>query len=70
MSTPTHSPIRTPDDIPHQPLSDLSPMADAVLRAVCVRLEREGRLDELEGEELVERPPLIRTAPPPQRSRR
>ncbi|HKN93990.1 MAG TPA: glucosyl-3-phosphoglycerate synthase [Thermoleophilaceae bacterium] len=54
----------------HQPLSDLSPMADAVLRAVCVRLEREGRLDELEGEELVERPPLIRTAPPPQRSRR
>ncbi|XVS64683.1 hypothetical protein ACQPYE_01050 [Actinosynnema sp. CA-299493] len=23
MSTPTHSPVRTPDDIPHQPLSDL-----------------------------------------------
>ena len=28
----------------HQPLRDLGPMAYAVLRAVAVRLEREGRL--------------------------
>ena len=35
----------------HQPLRDLGPMADAVLRAVGERLVREGRLDaaELEG---------------------
>src|SRR5204862_3451907 len=32
----------------HQPLRELTPMAYAVLRAVCVRLEREGRLGELE----------------------
>src|SRR5436305_10172177 len=30
----------------HQPLRDLGPMAHAVLRAVAVRLEREGRLNE------------------------
>jgi glucosyl-3-phosphoglycerate synthase len=62
----------------HQPLGDLTPMAFAVLRAVCTRLEREGRLTELDDAELllpretleerdvpvVERPPLatIRTA--------
>jgi glucosyl-3-phosphoglycerate synthase len=62
----------------HQPLGDLTPMAFAVLRAVCTRLEREGRLAELDDAELllpretleerdvpvVERPPLatIRTA--------
>ncbi len=62
----------------HQPLGDLTQMAYAVLRAVCLRLEREGRLSELEDAGLVlpretleerdvrivERPPLasIRTA--------
>jgi glucosyl-3-phosphoglycerate synthase len=61
----------------HQPLGDLTPMAYAVLRAVCARLEREGRLQELEQAEelllpvedglesrqvrLVERPPLSTT---------
>ncbi|HEX6459106.1 MAG TPA: glucosyl-3-phosphoglycerate synthase [Thermoleophilaceae bacterium] len=54
----------------HQPLSDLAPMADAVLRAVCVRLQREGRLHELDGDEIVERPPFIRTGQPPRQSRR
>jgi glucosyl-3-phosphoglycerate synthase len=58
----------------HQPLGDLTQMAYAVLRAVCVRLEREGRLSELENANelllpretlethevaLVERPPLV-----------
>jgi glucosyl-3-phosphoglycerate synthase len=52
----------------HQPLRDLGPMAYAVLRAVAVRLEREGRLrgplpatftaDTVELAEPVERPPL------------
>jgi glucosyl-3-phosphoglycerate synthase len=58
----------------HQPLGELVPMAYAVLRAVCARLDREGRLSEVAtaeelmlpvGEsletrkvELVERPPL------------
>lgn len=37
----------------HQPLSELTPMAYAVLRAVCTRLEREGRLSELDGDELL-----------------
>jgi len=62
----------------HQPLAELTPMAYAVLRAVCTRLEREGRLNELDESELLlpretleergvpltERPPLasIRTA--------
>jgi glucosyl-3-phosphoglycerate synthase len=32
----------------HQPLGDLTQMAYAVLRAVCARLEREGRLSEIE----------------------
>ncbi|HET8673664.1 MAG TPA: glucosyl-3-phosphoglycerate synthase, partial [Thermoleophilaceae bacterium] len=32
----------------HQPLGDLTPMAYAVLRAVAIRLEREGRLREFE----------------------
>jgi glucosyl-3-phosphoglycerate synthase len=57
----------------HQPLAELTPMAYAVLRAVCTRLEREGRLNELEESELLlpretlehrqvpltERPPLM-----------
>ncbi|MFC6088219.1 hypothetical protein [Saccharothrix lopnurensis] len=35
MSTPTQSPIRTPDDIPHQPLCDLvERWSSARLRAV------------------------------------
>jgi glucosyl-3-phosphoglycerate synthase len=58
----------------HQPLGDLSPMAYAVLRAVCARLQREGRLEAMESTsdlllpttegldlrevQLVERPPL------------
>jgi glucosyl-3-phosphoglycerate synthase len=62
----------------HQPLAELTPMAYSVLRAVCTRLEREGRLNELDETELllpgetleerdvplIERPPLasIRTA--------
>ena len=62
----------------HQPLAELTPMAYTILRAVCTRLEREGRLNELEESELLlpretleergvpltERPPLasIRTA--------
>jgi glucosyl-3-phosphoglycerate synthase len=61
----------------HQPLGELSQMAYAVLRAVCTRLEREGRLHELEDAQelllprddglesrevhLVERPPLAST---------
>jgi glucosyl-3-phosphoglycerate synthase len=62
----------------HQPLAELTQMAYAVLRAVCVRLEREGRLSEIEHAEelllpretletrevpLVERPPLASTRP-------
>ena len=58
----------------HQPLSELGPMAYAVLRAVAARLEREGRLTEFDpgaflvlagGEpeertvEPVERPPMV-----------
>ena len=49
----------------HQPLAALSPMADAVLRAVMERLVREGRLgaavlDERErSASLAERPPLL-----------
>jgi glucosyl-3-phosphoglycerate synthase len=57
----------------HQPLGELTQMAYAVLRAVCARLERDGRLTELEHADelllprekletravrLVERPPL------------
>ena len=41
----------------HQSLRDLGPMASAVLGAVAVRLEREGRLHESSGEQHVERPP-------------
>jgi glucosyl-3-phosphoglycerate synthase len=42
---------------PHQPLGALSEMATTILKAVCERLVREGRM---EGDfELVERPPLI-----------
>ncbi len=58
----------------HQPLRDLAPMAHAVLRAVSVRLERQGRLEgplpsaftvaSADGlstmfEEAVERPPVV-----------
>ncbi len=43
----------------HQPLSDLGPMAEAVLGAVTVRLEREGRLAADEPvPAVVERPPM------------
>lgn len=57
----------------HQPLGDLTPMAYAVLQAVALRLEREGRLEDLDAMDLllpsdeglaersvpmVERPPL------------
>ena len=59
----------------HQPLADLTPMAYAVLLAVCTRLERDGRLTELSDAELllpretleerevslIERPPLAST---------
>jgi len=41
----------------HKPLRDLGPMAYAVLQAVAVRLEREGRLRATEPQP-VERPPL------------
>jgi glucosyl-3-phosphoglycerate synthase len=58
----------------HQPLAELTQMAYAVLRAVTTRLEREGRLGEIDDAEelllpratlearevpLVERPPLV-----------
>jgi glucosyl-3-phosphoglycerate synthase len=43
----------------HQPLRDLGPMASAVLGAVAVRLEREGRLSDGLADEQVERPPLV-----------
>jgi glucosyl-3-phosphoglycerate synthase len=53
----------------HQPLSELGPMAAAVLRAVAERLEREGRLAggvlfEPGADPIVERPPMasLRTA--------
>lgn len=42
----------------HQPLSALGGMAGAVLEAVAVRLEREGRLADAGPRSLVERPPL------------
>jgi glucosyl-3-phosphoglycerate synthase len=57
----------------HQPLAELTQMAYAVMRAVCIRLEREGRLNQLDEAELLlpretlesswvrveERPPLV-----------
>jgi glucosyl-3-phosphoglycerate synthase len=44
----------------HQPLRELGPMADAVLQAVAVRLQREGRLEPgTLSSEPVERPPLL-----------
>ena len=43
----------------HQPLRDLGAMASAVLGAVAVRLEREGRLGDGLADEQVERPPLV-----------
>lgn len=49
---------------PHQPLSALGPMADAVLGAVAARLEREGRLAGLDVAPPVERPPLATLAAP------
>jgi glucosyl-3-phosphoglycerate synthase len=42
---------------PHQPLHALTPMAQAVLATIARRLQRDGRLGELAGEALVERPP-------------
>jgi glucosyl-3-phosphoglycerate synthase len=43
----------------HQPLSDLTNMADAVLAAVRERLAREGRLIDVAPSTTVERPPLV-----------
>jgi glucosyl-3-phosphoglycerate synthase len=43
----------------HQPLRDLGPMASAVLNAVTVRLEREGRLRGDPSAGYVERPPRV-----------
>lgn len=44
----------------HQPLRELGPMAESVLQAVAVRLERDGRLEPGSfGREPVERPPLL-----------
>lgn len=48
----------------HQPLSDLGPMADAVLHAVSARLAREGRLDSADAG-LIERPRLDSAEPGP-----
>ena len=45
----------------HQPLSDLTRMADAVLAAVRERLVREGRLVDATPATTVERPPMART---------
>jgi hypothetical protein len=42
----------------HQPLSELGPMAAAVISAVAERLEREGRLDFAPAHGIVERPPM------------
>jgi glucosyl-3-phosphoglycerate synthase len=65
----------------HQSLGELAPMAYAVLRAVCARLEREGRLTGVEAAEellfptadgleersvpLLERPPFATLSRPP-----
>src|ERR1700704_6225761 len=46
----------------HQPLSALGPMADDVLGAVAARLEREGRLSDVDAAPPVERPPLVTLA--------
>ena len=42
----------------HQSLSDLRPMADAVLGAVVERLVREGRMAGVGSTQMVERPPM------------
>jgi glucosyl-3-phosphoglycerate synthase len=42
----------------HQPLQELTPMAHTVLAAIVRRLEREGRIAEVEYEPPLERPPL------------
>jgi glucosyl-3-phosphoglycerate synthase len=42
----------------HQSLPALAPMADAVLAAVTVRLQRDGRLQDATGPAPVERPPM------------
>jgi glucosyl-3-phosphoglycerate synthase len=44
----------------HKPLPTLAPMADEVLAAVTVRLQREGRLAVEPGVAVVERPPMER----------
>ena len=59
----------------HQPLRELGPMAYAVLRAVCTRLERDGRLNgplpqsfiaggdegpSVRSDDQIERPPLVK----------
>jgi glucosyl-3-phosphoglycerate synthase len=43
---------------PHQPLSALTPMAATVLAAIATRLERDGRLHDIDVPPLVERPAL------------
>jgi glucosyl-3-phosphoglycerate synthase len=43
----------------HQSLRELGPMADAVLQAVIVRLERDGQMHAQGASEVVERPPLL-----------
>lgn len=43
---------------PHQPLSALTTMASTVLGAIATRLERDGRLHDIDVAPLVERPPF------------
>jgi glucosyl-3-phosphoglycerate synthase len=43
---------------PHQPLSALTSMASTVLGAIATRLERDGRLHDIDIAPLVERPPF------------
>lgn len=43
---------------PHQSLAALSDMATTILQLVCIRLAREGRMDD-PGFEVLERPPLV-----------
>jgi glucosyl-3-phosphoglycerate synthase len=44
----------------HQPLPALAPMADDVLAAATVRLQRDGRLESSSGPTPLERPPMVR----------
>jgi glucosyl-3-phosphoglycerate synthase len=47
----------------HKSLPQLAPMADEVLAAAVVRLQREGRMPSVTGPEPVERPPMARVLP-------